>query len=378
MAIELKRRAVLAAFGGLLCSPLSLRAAQAIQPLGRNDPSQSNVLAAWKNLRHGGYEVGLLQLSPHRIDHGLVIEPSVQVRWALTVPSRPHGLTVLADGCCLVAARRPGDWLMKVSAQGKVLARTWLPDDRRLNGHVLAGNHAGVFYSTETNLENDQGLVVLRDVQTLEPVQEWETHGRDPHEMLLVPPSALGRQAPCLMVANGGVKSLPNFGRQPLSALGRVEPLDSSLVALDLNSGVVLQTWHLEDPWLSLRHLAYHETLDAVGVALQAHHPDVALKQEAPIVAVLSSKGLECGPSNEGFSGYGGSIVAGEHGFMVTSPLANALAEFDVHGQLVRQFRVSEACALSYGAGLVWVGNAGLRDSSALELDNHWVVQPFA
>lgn len=374
----MKRRAVLAALGGLLCGPLSLRISHADQLAKGKGFAGMDVLAAWKNVRQGHHEVGLLRLGPQGTEQGLVLAPVVQVQWALAVPSRPHGLAVLPDGSCLVAARRPGDWLMRVSARGKVLARTWLPDDRRLNGHVLAGDQAGVFYSTETNLDNDQGLVVVRDVQTLEPLQEWATQGRDPHEMLLLPTKALGRQGPCLVVANGGVKTLPDLGRQSVNVLGRVEPLDSSLVALDVHTGAVVHTWRLADPWLSLRHLAYHDTLDAVGVALQAHHPDVALKQGAPIVAVLSSEGLVCGPSNMGFSGYGGSIAAAEHGFMVTSPVANALAAFDVQAQLVRQYRVPEACALSSGAGLVWVGSAGLRDSSALELDNHWVAQPFA
>lgn len=370
----MQRRAVLAVLGGLLCSPLEVVTAQVL-PRWHKDGSRSYVMAAWRNIHQGHHEVGLLLLEGLGVDHGLVLEPQVHVQWALKVPSRPHGLSVLPDGSCLVAARRPGDWLMRVSAQGQVLARTWLTDDRRLNGHVLAGAAADVFYSTETDLENDQGLVVVRDVRTLEPLQEWATQGSDPHEMALLPKGALGLDGPCLMVANGGVKTLPDLGRQSLNALGRVEPLDSSLVALNVKTGEVVNTWRLADPWLSLRHLAHHNQLDALGVALQAHHPDVSLKQQAPIVAVLTSNGLVCASAGGGFSGYGGSIACTEHGFMVTSPPSNALAEFDVQAVLVQQYHEPEACALVRDSAFVWVGGARVRDTLSLELDNHWVAQ---
>ena len=378
----MRRRCVLGGLG-LFALNLSL----GVRPLWAKTPSISttktqDLIAAWKNIQTGQYEVGVLRA--RAVDGGaLHLVPSLAMQWAFALPSRPHGVSVLADGSCLVAARRPGDWLIRVGAKGQLVARTWLADDRRLNGHVLLGSGGGCCYTSETDLDSGAGLVVVRDPNTLQALEEWPTHGVDPHEMLYLPAGALGIERACVLVANGGVKSLPALGRQSLAAIGEKEVLKSSVVALDALDGRLLHTWALADPWLSLRHMSYHARLDAVGVAIQAHHPDSVEKSTAPVLAVLNRQGLLCGSSGADFSGYGGDVACHENGFLVSCTQSNRLAEFDMKAQCVRQYPVNAPCALvdepERGTqAAVWVGSAEASHGLDVELDNHWVLQPLS
>ena len=45
--------------------------------------------------------------------------------------------------------------------------------------------------------------------------------------------------------------------------------------------------WTLADPWLSLRHLAWHPASATLGIAMQAEHPRQADRREAPVLALL-------------------------------------------------------------------------------------------
>src|SRR5688572_7618621 len=146
--------------------------------------------AAWEG--QDGYQVGVLA------QHGAALAVSA----AMDVPTRAHGVWVEAGGTLLAVARRPGDWLLRwrpdAAQGGNAAAWGWIEPDRAFNGHVIASPDGKLLYTTETNLENGQGLIGLRDAATLEKTGEWLTHGMDPHELLLDADGSL-------MVANGGI-----------------------------------------------------------------------------------------------------------------------------------------------------------------------------
>ncbi|MGM3052558.1 DUF1513 domain-containing protein, partial [Bacillus cereus group sp. BC306] len=76
-------------------------------------------------------------------------------------------------------------------------------------------------YTTETDLEDAQGLIGVRDAITLEKIAEWRTGGMDPHQLLL---DADGT----LMVANGGIPTQSETGRRKL----QLDHMDSSIARL--------------------------------------------------------------------------------------------------------------------------------------------------
>ncbi|MBL8401851.1 MAG: DUF1513 domain-containing protein [Candidatus Accumulibacter sp.] len=79
---------------------------------------------------------------------------NLDIRHAVPLPSRPHGLLPEADGGMLVVAARPGTWLIRCDAQGKVQQQVSLEESlaRRFCGHVFVAANGEVLLTTETAL----------------------------------------------------------------------------------------------------------------------------------------------------------------------------------------------------------------------------------
>jgi len=84
----------------------------AIPAFARAEPPQRvRLAAAWQ--AGTGYRVGILGISD---------EVTLAIETVLEVPTRAHGLLREASGSLLAVARRPGDWLLRWSAEGRPLA----------------------------------------------------------------------------------------------------------------------------------------------------------------------------------------------------------------------------------------------------------------
>ena len=308
------------------------------------------------------------------------------VRHTLTVPARAHGLMVEAGGSVLAVARRPGDWLLRWHPVRGQTQWHWIEDDRRFNGHAVASADGRTLWTTETDLETAQGQLAVRDAATLEKTAEWPTHGMDPHELLVLPQRVGEIPAGSLIVANGGIPTLPETGRSKRE-LGR---MDASLVALDARDGGLLGQWRLSDPHLSIRHLAWDATTGTVGIALQAEHPGAAARQHAPVFAAWNGQRLQAAEEQPALQGYGGDICAlPGGGFVVSCPRANTLALFNASARWVRNQTHEGAYALARndshwwasGTKSVWIAPEGVRAQAAdapVRFDNHWQDWPRA
>lgn len=362
MVIELQAQRrhflqTLSAASVLLAMP-SMVAAVNTPHLALNSTS-ANLLAAWQ-LPGGGFQAGVLNVDP--------AQPNLfTVQQAVDLPTRPHGLMHLQGDEYLVIARRPGDWMMRLNIRTGDVSRTWQDADRQLNGHsAVYGKHV---YTTETDMLGGSGVLAMRDKITLELLDVWPTHGHDPHEMLVLPNGGLGIAEPFLLVANGGIQTHADMGRTQLN----LNQMDSSLVALKPTTGELLKQWVLDDPQLSLRHMALH-TDGVVGIAMQAHHGSVSRKNEAPVLALLSEQGLRTAPESAGMKGYAGDIVATPQGFVISCTKSNAALHVSVSGQSLEKFAASSACALAAKADRVWLGHLPASSAAKLELDNHWLL----
>ncbi len=180
-------------------------ALQDIEAAPASEPMR--VAAAWRAER--GEQVGVLARA----------DGSLRVSAALDVPTRAHGLLVERGGTILSVARRPGDWLLRWRTDGRPVAWAWIDPDRAFNGHVIASPDGLTLYTTETRLDTGAGLIGVRDARTLAKRAEWPTHGMDPHELVLDTDGSL-------IVANGGIPTQPETGRQKL----HLDKMDSSLV----------------------------------------------------------------------------------------------------------------------------------------------------
>lgn len=357
------------------CAALAAGAA-ALQPtLGTAALPASRFAAAWQ--AETGYQLGLLERSG----------ATLAVRAALDVPTRAHGLWQEAGGTLLAVARRPGDWLLRWRPDGQALAWAWIEADRVFNGHVISSADGRHVFTTETHLETGQGLIGLRDAASLRKLAEWPSHGMDPHELLQDADGSL-------LVANGGIPTLPETGRLKLN----LDRMDSSLVRLDTDRGTLLGQWRLDDSRLSLRHMAWGQdgvgaagpANRVLGIALQAEHADAAQKLNAPVLAVFSGQALHTAAAARALAGYGGDIAFAAGCFAVSCPRANGVALYDSTGQWQAFAPLDTACALAADpahAPLIWAGgerqalalpHANTRETLCLatpvRLDNHWLL----
>lgn len=348
----------------------------ALQPtLGATALPTTRFAAAWQ--ADASYQVGLLERSG----------PALVVRAALDVPTRAHGLWREPGGTLLTVARRPGDWLLRWQPDGRALAWAWIEADRAFNGHVISSADGRHVFTTETDLETGQGLIGVRDAASLQKLAEWPSHGMDPHELLQGADGSL-------MVANGGIPTLPETGRLKLN----LDRMDSSLVRLDPDRGTLLGQWRLDDARLSLRHMAWGQdgagaagpANRMLGIALQAEHADAAQKQNAPVLALFNGQTLHTAAAPRALAGYGGDIAFAAGRFAVSCPRANGVALYNSTGQWQAFAPLDTACALAADpahAPPIWAGgerqalalpHANARETPPLampvRLDNHWLL----
>ncbi|MFT3954515.1 MAG: DUF1513 domain-containing protein [Piscinibacter sp.] len=196
-----RRRDWLVQAAALLLAVPAARAAT-----GRSAP---RLAAAWDDAQ-GRHHAGWLEA---RDDAALRVQRSIEL------PTRAHGLWLEADGSLLVVARRPGEWLLRWRGGGEPQWQ-WSEPERRLCGHAIVAH--GALYTTESDTDSGAGRVVRRDPRSLQPLDDWPSHGIDAHQLLV---DADGT----LLVANGGVPTQPERGRVKLDRAA----MDPSLVRLD-------------------------------------------------------------------------------------------------------------------------------------------------
>ena len=326
--------------------------------VAQHDP---RFVAAWDE-EAGRHHLGLLG----------VRDDTLQVIASTELPTRAHGLLVEPGGTVLAAARRPGDWMLRWAPVGGAVQWFWSEPDRRHTGHLLHDGRR--LYSAETDQQSGQGLIALRDARTLERHTEWATHGIDPHQFIVDADGSL-------LVANGGVPTLAETGR----SRREMDRMDASLVRLDGRSGELLGQWRLDDPRLSIRHLARDPT-GIVGVALQAEHDDAQAKAAAPVLALFDGDTLRTVDTPMPLAGYGGDIAVTAAGFIVSVPRAGGVARWNRGGRWAGFAALPEACSLVSSGTLVWAGGRTLAAECdhdgvlhsvkhvPLRLDNHWVL----
>ncbi len=336
--------------------------------LARAVPGSTVVLvAAWADARNR-HHVGLVQTDG----------AAARVLDAIEVPTRPHGLACLPAGGVLAVARRPGDWLLRWqpgAATAPVWA--WADADRRFNGHVLAAPDGGAIYTAEIELASGAGRLVERDPRSLAETAIWPTHGLDPHDLEWLP----GRR---LLVANGGIPTLPETGRSKRS----LDRMDPSLVRLDLSTGAVDGQWRLADPRLSIRHLARHPD-GRVGVALQAEHESPAERAAAPLFALFDDAmgTLQTVPAVRSASGYGADVAPLQDGWLLSCPREHQVQRPTAQGGVAPPVMLDAACALAVDprAQQAWIlgratlcrADAGLPIAALAagdQFDNHAVL----
>lgn len=347
-------------------------------------PARARLAAAWRS--HGDTpacgvdcdQVGVLELDWQA--------RQVRIVSSLPVAGRAHGLMAEPDGGFVAVATRPGLWLLRCDAQGRLQTRHSLAEEtplRTLGGHVIASADGQWLYTTETDRQDGSGWIGVRDRRTFQRVAAWPTHGLDPHQLTLDASGAL-------LVLNGGI---------PRSADGRpvrLEAMDPSLVRLDTRTGERLGQWRLDDPRLSLRHLAWSLPSEpgdtpVLGIALQTQHEQPTERRDAPLLALWDGQQLRMANRVPAAAGYGGDIAPGPGGGFIVSGQRvgeGLLWHPDAPDRWTPIARLTEPCALASWpdrGGVLLAGTRGvglwhpvhppamLPWPMAMLPDNHWI-----
>ncbi len=362
----------LSAFAALAALPRFALAKQTHQAL---------VGAAWRGPKPGDpYFAGTLAADWDTL--------KVNIRYAVPLPGRAHDVLATPDGGLIVAAYRFGNWILRCDSQGKVMQRINLGSEGKglSCGHATYSPDGKLVYVTGDDMPTRRGRIVVRDADTLKKLDEWDTGGTDPHQVVI-------DHEGHLYVGNGGVLRKPeNDQRLDLATM------DSSLTKLDGRTGHLLDKWQLDDRRLSLRHMAWskpsNEAGALLGIGLQAEHDDEATRLGAPILAVFDGKKLTTPTHVADGKGYSGNVApAHRGGFMLTSTSDKAMLWHPgIPEKLATVVDMKETYALapwpgsdSKGGSLIATAIGLVRwhptDKSLIlpwpqpmALDNHWVL----
>lgn len=300
------------------------------------------------------------------------------------LPARAHHIAVHEElGVYLVIARRPGRYLWAGDlATGEHLATINVPDDRHLYGHGVFSANGENFYTTENAwqlINGDSGRVVTWQVDrngdtfTLEKQEEFPSYGTGPHELLLKPDQQT------LVVANGGIRTHPERGREKLN----IPSMQPSLVYMDVSTGDLQDQYVLEADYhkASIRHLDQNASgLIAIAMQYQGEAFD-----RAPLLAVhQQGKGMRTfwapEPEQGQMSQYVGSVRFDNSGRYIAAscPRGNMISFWDTNNDtLIGTVRSRDGCGVSavdngflYTAGTGRIARYDLATDQVVDMES--------
>jgi uncharacterized protein len=264
---SLSRRSFLTALGGLAAGQAFSGSTLAESLLKKSDGDGSPLFASAYQLANGDYGIGIMD------DLGQVIA-------RISLPGRGHGIATSPDRTRLVAfARRPGTFAVVIRPfENRSPEVVTSESGHHFFGHGCFSLDGRLLYAVENDFVSSRGVIGIYDLSGQETTRigEFDARGIGPHEVLL---SSDGRT---LIVANGGIETHPDNGREKLN----LDTMEPSIVFLDAATGD-LRTSHVLDPslhQLSLRHMA----LDSSGRAWAGGQFEGPNDETPPLVAVFS------------------------------------------------------------------------------------------
>ncbi|WP_420410509.1 DUF1513 domain-containing protein [Hoeflea sp.] len=167
-----------------------------------------------------------------------------------TMPGRAHGFTWSEQaGKAVAFARRPGTFAIAfdpIHRNPPVLFHT--PEGRHFYGHGVFSRDGQTLYAAENAFDAGLGKIGIYDARgSFARIGELDTYGVGPHEIIMMPD---GRT---LAVANGGIRTHPDFGRAKLN----LAEMRSQIVFINARTGERRGDFGVnsEDQRMSLRHM---------------------------------------------------------------------------------------------------------------------------
>ncbi len=261
----------------------------------------------------------------------------------LPLPARAHELVAhphRPEAICV--ARRPGLSLERFDLiEGTRLGRIEVPPTRRFYGHGAFSADGARFYTSENDFASGRGKIGVFDTHAnYRRIGEFDSYGIGPHQLKLMPDGAT------LVVANGGIRTHPDSGRDKLN----LDSMQPNLCYIDRHSGALLEQQQFSHHHLSIRHLDVGASgTVAVGMQYQGNDgalfPLVACHRRGTALAACSAEDSAWRQLN----GYIASVLLLEEAdtLVVSSPRGGQLYFWDLG-----QRRLCTTLAMADCAGL--------------------------
>lgn len=339
MAID--RRGFLVGLGAALGASLASRAGRAAPPIYVGACADAE----------GSYRVA-------------AFDETGRLLFATPLPDRGHDAVLHPAGQdLLVFARRPGLWAALLEpGTGRIRRVIPAADGRHFYGHGAFSPDGRLLYATENRIATGDGLLGIYDATDgYRRIGEQPSFGIGPHDLAFLPGSDR------LVVANGGIRTHPDTGREILNpddmepSLAVLRPATGELLA-KIDFGPALRS-------LSLRHLAVApDGTTAFGCQSQGDPFDLP-----PLVGLLAPDGtarfLEIPDTELGaLANYVGSVALDRAGGIVaaTSPHGGTVAYWERgSGRYLGRRAMSDVCgvapAAADGVFMLSSGNSGVE-----------------
>lgn len=242
-------------------------------------------------------------------------------------------------------ARRPGTQGVEIDLRtGQITKRFGAQANRHFFGHGTFSADGRFLYTTETDLTQNQGMIGIRDAKTYQWLGEYASYGIGPHDIHMMPDQKT------LVIANGGILTRPETGRQKLN----LDTMQSSLVYLDSQTGELLEKHSVPESKASIRHLAVAAD-GTVAIAMQLQRQALGHNQ-AVSLAALHQQGEAIqhlqAPENIWYAlnDYLGSVSISNQNCTVgfTSPRGNLAIFWDMDtAQFKGYYPLNDVCGLT-------------------------------
>ena len=287
-----------------------------------------------------------------------------QELFSTILPARGHDATARpATSEIVVFARRPGNWFVVIDAErGRLISTVLSVKDRHFYGHGVFTPDGRLLYATENDTASGNGMLGIYDASdNYRRVGEIASRGIGPHDIAFLP------DGKTLVVANGGLRTSPETGREILNK----DDMKPNVALIDWTHDTTLAAFELEPQFraLSIRHMAVaRDRTITFGCQYQGDPNDLP-----PLVGAVSATGnvvMFDMPEVEllGMANYVGSMALdrSEEIVAATSPQGGSVAMWNRRtGEFLARQRMSDVCgvaALPEGRDfLLTSGNDGVR-----------------
>ncbi|MBB5752793.1 DUF1513 domain-containing protein [Prosthecomicrobium pneumaticum] len=273
----------------------------------------------------------------------------------------------------VVFARRPGRFAVVIDLAAHAPVSVIVPPaERHFFGHGVFSPDGRLLYATENDFSGGgaRGVVAVYDASGgFARLGEFATHGVDAHEVILAPD---GRT---LVVANGGIVTHPDYGREKID----LEAMNSSLVRIDRETGDLVHQTRLDRSLqrLSIRH-AVHDAEGALWFGCQwegdPYEPPLLVGRLDPSGAAtllpMADEDLV------GARNYIGGLAASRDGRLIaaSAPRGGAILLFDAAtGTYLRAAPLADGCGVAGATASAFLASSGggalLRIDAAEDVD---------